>query len=266
MRLRNVKRKAIGLSLSATALAGVGLMSYAGDLPIHLADYTSSTSQVQLPAATDATANVPPGEIFGLCTAYLNHVSGEATTSTTSPSSTTTTSPSSTTTTSASTTTTSSSSSTTSSTGASSTTSSSTTASDQDNLKVPLVLTNAAKAKGETVLQLCAAVNPQHAKLKLFEAVKVDSDDTTTTTVAPTTTTTSAPTTTTTGASSSSLKDDSHTNVSSSAKNDNSDTQQKSSGQSVFGSDHSNSSGNGSIDLNLNTHFNAHAKVSGNQG
>lgn len=264
MRLRNFRRKAIGLSLSVTALAGVGLMSYAGDLPIHLADYTSSTSQVQLPAATDATANVPSGEIFGLCTAYLNHISGEATTSTTSPSSTTT-SPSSTTTTSASTTTTSSSSSTTSTTGGSSTTSSSTTASDQDNLKVPLVLTNAAKAKGETVLELCTAVNPQHAKLKLFGAVKIDSDDTTTTTAAPTTTTT-APTTTTTAASSSSLKDDSHTNLSSSAQNDNSNTQQKSSEQSVFGSAHSRSSSNGSIGLNLNTHFDAHAKVSGNQG
>lgn len=259
MRLRNFKRKAIGLSLSATALAGVGIMSYAGDLPIHLADYTSSTSQVQLPAATDATANVPPGEIFGLCTAYLNHISGEATTSTTSPSSTTTTS--------ASTTTTSSSSSTTPSTSGSSTTTSSTTASDQDNLKVPMVLTNAAKAKGETVLQLCAAVNPQHAKLKLFQAVKVDSDDTTTTTVAPTTTTTAASTTTTTSAaSSSSLKDDSHADVSSSNRTGSADTHQKSSDQSVFGSDHSSSSNKGSIGLNLNTHFNAHVRVSGNQG
>lgn len=259
MRLRNFRRKAVGIGLSAATVAGVGVMSYGGALPIHLADFASSNSQVQLPAATDA--QVSAGEIFGLCTAYINHIAGTATTSTTSPSSTTTTVAPTTTTTAASTTTTSASTTTTSSTSASSSTSSS------SSVQVPLALQDAAKAKGETVLQFCIKVNPKHAQLKLFTSHKIDidHDSTTTTTVAPTTTTTSA-STTTSSASTSARSDDKVESSNASANEKESETRQTSSDQNKFGSNQNQSSDHGSSELQLNAHFKAHAKVSGELG
>lgn len=256
MRLRNFRRKAVGIGLSAATVAGVGVMSYGGALPIHLADFASSNSQVQLPPASDA--QVSAGDIFGLCTAYINHIAGTASTSTTSPSSTTTTVAPTTTTTAASTTTTSASTTTTSSTSASGSTSGS------SSVQVPLVLQNAAKAKGETVLQLCVKVNPKHAQLKLFTST--GSGGSTTTTVAPTTTTTSASTTTTTSGSTSAASDDKVESSNASTHEKESETQQTSSDQNTSGTNQNQSSDHGTNELKLNAHFQAHAKVSGELG
>ena len=172
MREKVISRKVLGVGLSITALTGTVLAAATGALPMQLQDFHglfsgTSSSNVTLPSLNDSQMHA--GAIFGLCTAYLNHVSG--TTTTTAPTTT--------------------------------TTAPNVTAVVTPPPGVPEILAFLASVNNESITQFCTTVNPKHAELKLNDLNNSDdhaqkSDDSTTTTSTTSTTSTSTTITSTT--------------------------------------------------------------------
>ena len=231
MREKAISRKVLGVGLSITALTGTALAAATGALPMQLQDFHglfsgTSSSSVTLPSLNDSQMH--SGAIFGLCTAYLNHVSG--TTTTTAPTTT--------------------------------TTAPVVTAVVTPPPGVPEILAFLASVNNESITQFCTTVNPKHAELKLNDLSNSDdhaqkSDDSTTTTSAASTTSTTSTSTTVPGSTTTT------TTVSKAGSNDQ-DGASVSTGGTANMSQSFKGSGNGNYSNFIRGGFSSDAKVNFN--